>query len=100
MAASRRSFHGAAGLNFRASVPTANAGYAAAADLFEEDQSRGHGTSTGGDEGLEISKLGISEHIVSALASKGITKLFPIQVARSFHFLLNVLSSSGCMIRT
>ncbi|KAF3618620.1 DEAD-box ATP-dependent RNA helicase 53 [Capsicum annuum] len=33
------------------------------------------------DEGLEISKLGISQEIVSALAKKGITKLFPIQRA-------------------
>lgn len=33
-----------------------------------------------GDEGLEISKLGISDEIVSRLAKKGINKLFPIQV--------------------
>ncbi|XP_010323935.3 DEAD-box ATP-dependent RNA helicase 53, mitochondrial [Solanum lycopersicum] len=33
------------------------------------------------DEGLEISKLGISQEIVSALEKKGITKLFPIQRA-------------------
>lgn len=32
------------------------------------------------DEGVEISKLGISEEIVSALAQRGITSLFPIQV--------------------
>lgn len=32
------------------------------------------------EEGLEISKLGISEEIVSALAQRGITSLFPIQV--------------------
>ncbi|KAJ8532029.1 hypothetical protein K7X08_011952 [Anisodus acutangulus] len=44
------------------------AGYAVA-DLPEDD------------EGLEISKLGISQEIVSALAKKGITKLFPIQRA-------------------
>ncbi|XP_060187242.1 DEAD-box ATP-dependent RNA helicase 53, mitochondrial-like isoform X1 [Lycium barbarum] len=44
------------------------AGYAVA-DLPEDD------------EGLEISKLGISQEIVSALAKKGITKLFPIQKA-------------------
>ncbi|KAK4343508.1 hypothetical protein RND71_036602 [Anisodus tanguticus] len=31
------------------------------------------------DEGLEISKLGISEEIVSALKQRGITSLFPIQ---------------------
>ncbi|KAK4344202.1 hypothetical protein RND71_037296 [Anisodus tanguticus] len=33
------------------------------------------------DEGLEISKLGISEEIVSALKQRGITSLFPIQKA-------------------
>ncbi|XP_055823791.1 DEAD-box ATP-dependent RNA helicase 53, mitochondrial-like [Solanum dulcamara] len=44
------------------------AGYAVA-DLPEDD------------EGLEISKLGISQEIVSALEKKGITKLFPIQRA-------------------
>ncbi|XP_058212321.1 DEAD-box ATP-dependent RNA helicase 9, mitochondrial-like [Rhododendron vialii] len=81
--AGRRGFHGAAGLSFRASVPASNAGYAAAADFSDEDQTRGQGGSSGGasDVGLEISKLGISEHIVSALAGKGITKLFPIQKA-------------------
>ncbi|KAK6784718.1 hypothetical protein RDI58_018173 [Solanum bulbocastanum] len=44
------------------------AGYAVA-DLPEDD------------EGLEISKLGIAQEIVSALEKKGITKLFPIQRA-------------------
>nr|GMC84012.1 DEAD-box ATP-dependent RNA helicase 53-like [Ipomoea batatas] len=33
------------------------------------------------DEGLEISKLGISQEVVSALARRGITQLFPIQRA-------------------
>lgn len=33
-----------------------------------------------GDESLEISKLGIHPEIVSCLANRGITKLFPIQV--------------------
>lgn len=37
-------------------------------------------SSSPSDEGLEISKLGISPKIVSALASRGIEKLFPIQV--------------------
>lgn len=32
------------------------------------------------DDGLEISKLGISKEIVTALESRGITRLFPIQV--------------------
>nr|GLL44459.1 DEAD-box ATP-dependent RNA helicase 53-like isoform X2 [Ipomoea trifida] len=52
---------------FHASRPLA-AGYAVA-DLPDDD------------EGLEIAKLGISQEIVSALAQKGITKLFPIQKA-------------------
>lgn len=51
------------------------AGFAAA------DYSDGEKASSGGaDEGLEVSKLGISPKIVEALASKGIHKLFPIQV--------------------
>lgn len=33
------------------------------------------------DEGLEITKLGISQDIVAALAKRGISKLFPIQRA-------------------
>nr|GEW09957.1 retrovirus-related Pol polyprotein from transposon TNT 1-94 [Tanacetum cinerariifolium] len=33
-------------------------------------------------DGLEVSKLGISQEIVNALAKKGITKLFPIQFTR------------------
>lgn len=41
--------------------------------------------------GLEISKLGISEEIVSALAQRGITSLFPIQV-----FLLNCYNLLLC----
>lgn len=53
---------------FHASRPLA-AGYAVA-DLPDDD------------EGLEIAKLGISQEIVSALAQKGITKLFPIQVLK------------------
>ncbi|KAF9608698.1 hypothetical protein IFM89_010830 [Coptis chinensis] len=35
--------------------------------------------------GLEITKLGISDEIVFALARHGITELFPIQVAKSFR---------------
>ncbi|KAK8586784.1 hypothetical protein V6N13_085807 [Hibiscus sabdariffa] len=35
----------------------------------------------GGDDGLEISNLGIAPEIVSALKHRGITKLFPIQRA-------------------
>ncbi|CAL0315856.1 unnamed protein product [Lupinus luteus] len=42
-----------------------------------EEASKGNNA----DEGLHVAKLGISEEIVSALAKKGITKLFPIQRA-------------------
>ncbi|KAJ6778992.1 RNA HELICASE [Salix koriyanagi] len=35
----------------------------------------------GNEEGLGISRLGISQEIVGALAKRGITKLFPIQIA-------------------
>ncbi|KAG7037512.1 DEAD-box ATP-dependent RNA helicase 53 [Cucurbita argyrosperma subsp. argyrosperma] len=38
-------------------------------------------SSKSGDDGLEIGSLGIAPEIVSALAKKGITKLFPIQRA-------------------
>lgn len=62
----------------------------AVADFADEDKSRGRG-NTSSDDGLEISKLGINKQIVSALAEKGITKLFPIQVL-SFNFLV------GCII--
>lgn len=48
-------------------------GYAVA-DLSDDDKK---GAT---DEGLDISKLGISNDIVSSLARRGITKLFPIQV--------------------
>lgn len=46
-------------------------------ELYEDVK---NGASKKGDEGLEISKLGISDEIVSRLAKKGINKLFPIQV--------------------
>ncbi|KAL3849062.1 hypothetical protein ACJIZ3_010944 [Penstemon smallii] len=48
----------------------------AAANYSEADEKR-----VSNDDGLEITKLGISQDIVSALAQKGITKLFPIQRA-------------------
>ncbi|KAB5519221.1 hypothetical protein DKX38_023540 [Salix brachista] len=41
----------------------------------------GYDEGKGNEEGLEISRLGISQEIVGALAKKGITKLFPIQRA-------------------
>ncbi|CAN6455225.1 unnamed protein product [Victoria cruziana] len=62
-------------LSFCASVP-ASMEYAVA-DLSDEDRP----SATKGGEGLEIAKLGISQDIVSALAKRGITKLFPIQRA-------------------
>ncbi|XP_030546609.1 DEAD-box ATP-dependent RNA helicase 53, mitochondrial-like [Rhodamnia argentea] len=45
---------------------------------YDEEKSPAGSSS---DEGLEIAKLGIAQEIVSALAEKGITKLFPIQKA-------------------
>lgn len=60
-------------LDFRASV-VSQAEYAVA-DFSDDEKS-----SRAGDDGLDISKLGISQDIVAALAKKGITKLFPIQV--------------------
>ncbi|CAI9772579.1 unnamed protein product [Fraxinus pennsylvanica] len=51
----------------------------AVADLSDADDRRG--SSGVADDGLEIAKLGISQEIVSTLARKGITKLFPIQRA-------------------
>eukprot|EP00262_Sarcandra_glabra_P000651 TRINITY_DN1078_c0_g2_i1.p1 TRINITY_DN1078_c0_g2~~TRINITY_DN1078_c0_g2_i1.p1 ORF type:complete len:665 (-),score=142.95 TRINITY_DN1078_c0_g2_i1:198-2192(-) len=76
----RREFHVSSGpLGFRAS-PVASAEFAV--DDFSDEEKLA-GKKVGGDcvEGLAISKLGISEEIVSALAKKGITKLFPIQRA-------------------
>lgn len=59
--------------------------YAADEGLFYEEDKRGAkagGVAAGGaEEGLEVAKLGISPKIVSQLASRGITKLFPIQVS-------------------
>lgn len=85
-----RDFHfSAVPLEFRAS-DVARAEYAV--DDFSDDEKvagkKGRGD---GDEGLEISKLGISEEIVSALAKKGITKLFPIQVIFSVSFADSLL---------
>ncbi|KAI3465572.1 hypothetical protein Pfo_022235 [Paulownia fortunei] len=51
----------------------------AVADYSDAEEKRA--SSRPSDEGLEISKLGISQEIVSALARKGIEKLFPIQRA-------------------
>ncbi|KAF5737859.1 DEAD-box ATP-dependent RNA helicase 53 isoform 1 [Tripterygium wilfordii] len=63
----------------RASV-AAQAEYAVADYGYDEEK---RGATTGGhtEEGLEIANLRISGDIVSALAGRGITKLFPIQKA-------------------
>ncbi|XP_043700645.1 DEAD-box ATP-dependent RNA helicase 53, mitochondrial-like isoform X7 [Telopea speciosissima] len=65
-------------LEFRASI-AARAEYAVD-DYYDEEKSSG---TVGGEneEGLEIAKLGIAPEIVSSLARRGITKLFPIQRA-------------------
>ncbi|KAL3624638.1 DEAD-box ATP-dependent RNA helicase 53, mitochondrial [Castilleja foliolosa] len=52
----------------------------AAADYSDSEEKRDF-SSGSSDEGLEISKLGIAEEIVSALKNRGIEKLFPIQRA-------------------
>jgi ATP-dependent RNA helicase DDX21 len=61
-------------LGFKASTPSP-AEYAAIDDYEETSSTKADG------EGLDISKLGISPEIVSALSKRGITKLFPIQVS-------------------
>jgi ATP-dependent RNA helicase DDX21 len=72
----RREFHFSRGPSgFRATFAT-RAEFAVD-ELYEEEK---NGASNKGDEGLEISKLGISDEIVSRLAKRGINKLFPIQV--------------------
>lgn len=65
-------------MNFRASSGLSQAAGFAVADLSDEGGGGGGGNDN--DERLEIAKLGVDEQIVSALARKGITKLFPIQV--------------------
>ncbi|PIN20381.1 ATP-dependent RNA helicase [Handroanthus impetiginosus] len=62
---------------FHSGLPL-RAGFAVA-DYSDADEKRASSGSS--DEGLEISKLGISQEIVSALASRGIERLFPIQRA-------------------
>ncbi|KAJ4977012.1 hypothetical protein NE237_002118 [Protea cynaroides] len=76
-----RGFHfSAAPLEFRASI-AARGEYAAVDDFYDEERSSGKKLSGENDEGLEIAKLGIAPEIVSSLAARGITKLFPIQKA-------------------
>lgn len=63
-------------MGIRASdVSSQAAGYAVASDHAYD------GDRAASSDGLEISKLGINQEIVTALAKKGITKLFPIQRA-------------------
>ncbi|KAJ0788843.1 putative RNA helicase [Helianthus annuus] len=70
-----RSFHGSPSADIRPSgLSTQAAGYAVATDSSYDDRASV-------SDGLEISKLGINQEIVDALAKKGITKLFPIQRA-------------------
>ncbi|EYU43162.1 hypothetical protein ABFS82_08G119800 [Erythranthe guttata] len=64
---------------FHSSLPS-RAGFAVA-DYSDADEKRASSGPSPSDEGLEISKLGISQEIVGALARKGIEKLFPIQRA-------------------
>jgi ATP-dependent RNA helicase DDX21 len=55
-------------------------------EAFNAVPDYGYDEGKGNEEGLEISRLGISQEIIGALAKKGITKLFPIQVILSFPF--------------
>lgn len=71
-----RSFHAKSEpLNYRASSAL-QAEYAVDVDSYEDSSK-----ASSNDEGLEIAKLGISPEIISALAKRGITRLFPIQRA-------------------
>lgn len=83
-----KGFHAASSgpLNFRASV--ASSAEFAVDDYASYDEEKAAREGRSGEEGLEISKLGIAPEIVSALAKKSITKLFPIQVFSPFFFLL------------
>ncbi|KDP21988.1 hypothetical protein JCGZ_02878 [Jatropha curcas] len=79
-----RDFHVKSGpLDFKAS-PMPQAEFAVDDYGYEEEKgSNGKGSISmnSSEEGLEIGKLGISQQIVSALARRGITSLFPIQKA-------------------
>ncbi|CAN0890567.1 DEAD-box ATP-dependent RNA helicase 53, mitochondrial [Linum grandiflorum] len=90
LSSSRSSFHTQATgrLNYKAST-ISPAEFALAVDYDYDDEDMVGGgeveerssSSSKEDEGLVISKLGISQEIVSALAKRGITSLFPIQRA-------------------
>lgn len=84
---SAKEFHAASGpLNFRASTVT-EAEFAVDYSSYDDDKPLKGGKS--GEEGLDVAKLGIAEEIVSALAKRGISSLFPIQVA--FPILLTLV---------
>ncbi|PIA33030.1 hypothetical protein AQUCO_04200048v1 [Aquilegia coerulea] len=66
-------------MDFKSSM-VSNAQYAVD-DYSDQERSGSFSSPSSSDEGLEISKLGISQEITNCLAKKGITKLFPIQKA-------------------
>ncbi|KAI3942400.1 hypothetical protein MKW92_037705 [Papaver armeniacum] len=68
-------------LEIRASSFLGKAEFASFSDDSSDEEKVSVGISGKKDEGLEISKLGIEEEITTALAKRGITKLFPIQRA-------------------
>ena len=72
-------------LNFKASSPSL-AKYATIANY--ESEASSSSSSPKADEDLEVAKLGISQEIISALAKKGITKLFPIEVSLALTLYL------------
>lgn len=63
--------------------------------FYEEDKRAPAGGGAAAEEGLEIAKLGISSKIVERLASKGITKLFPIQVTRAGIFTFRLVQEES-----
>ncbi|XP_047334977.1 DEAD-box ATP-dependent RNA helicase 53, mitochondrial-like [Impatiens glandulifera] len=74
---SARRIHTGSGLSFRA-VNVLSQAQPAVADFSYDDVDS---APEKGASGLEISKLGVSGEIVSALSRRGITSLFPIQKA-------------------
>lgn len=79
-----REFHFQSGPSeFRASMVSPG-GFA----ISESSERRVGDSESVGSDGLAISELGISPEIVKALSSKGIEKLFPIQVCCAIKFEL------------